>query len=217
MSRPTPDRWGLPVCAAVLTCTGCFSPNLYTTPKILDRGDVRGTVAVEAFDHGQTVPFVPAMRLRVGLGGRTEAQVGLSPQTVAGGFAFGLVQSRWFDLAVLPQLTLLAPFSGRAGGQADAIALLGVQWSDVTTLLLNGGIGHVIGSPKIPTRVGIETDPRPIYPSGVVARLGVGIQWRVGKRFSLQPEFTFQRYLGDPKVNVYAFGLGFQFGAQPYP
>ncbi|MCA9628784.1 MAG: hypothetical protein KC766_13995 [Myxococcales bacterium] len=51
--------------------------------------------------------------------------------------------------------------------------------------------------------------------SGLIARAGIGFDFRVSKRFALHPEVTFLRALNDSNWTTYVAGLGFNFGHLP--
>ena len=50
---------------------------------------------------------------------------------------------------------------------------------------------------------------------GFLGRLGGGVNIRVSKKFSIQPEVTFMRAFNDSSALFWMAGLGFNVGAQP--
>jgi hypothetical protein len=220
--------------AAVLTLCGCPNPNLYTTPRTLNKGDLQWQAAAEGFgaSFNNTVPNAN------GMGTHTETVSVATPTLPTFGIRYGVTDGFDFgarianltslaadgkirllkstvDLAVDPglQFFYLNFGSGSAGVLYLHVPLLvGVNLSETFSIVLTPGFvlgvaTATVSSDNNTTSAAVSTGP--------IARAGVGVDWRVAKKLALHPEITFMKAFGDSQELLYIFGFGFNIGAQP--
>jgi hypothetical protein len=236
-----PLRIATPALAALLLC-GCPNPNTYTTPRTLNQGDLQLQVAAEAFgaSFNQTVPnqnvgthtetasvftpVLPTVGVRYGLADGFElgARVtNLDSLSLDG--KIRLIKGT-FDLAVDPGVQgyyLSVSGSDAANQTTNSSAavfyfhvpvLLGLNLSEATSIVLSPGFTYGAATTSITS--GNNTQQAG-GATGVMGRLGAGVDIRLSKKFALHPEITFIKSFTDSEALLYLFGLGFNIGAQP--
>src|SRR5579872_1640676 len=200
--------------AAAVLC-GCPNPNTYTVPRTLDPGKVQVSLAPEAYGFSfkstttsttgpsQTttvsglVPMVPSVGVRVGvadgfeLGGRLP-----NLDTVALDGKVRLLKGP-LDLAIDPglQLLYLTASTTDSSGNSTSTALgvfyfhlpilLGWNVSDAVTLVLSPGAVYTVATGSST----ITNDAEAAGTStGIMARVGVGVDFRVSKKLAIHPD-----------------------------
>jgi hypothetical protein len=221
--------------AAVLTLCGCPNPNLYTTPRTLNKGDLQWQAAAEGFGasfqntvantngmggtHTETVsvvtPTLPTFGIRYGIADGFDFGARIANLTsLAADGKIRLLKST-VDLAVDPGLQF---FYLSINGASAAVLylhvplLVGINLSDKVSLVLTPGF--VLGVATATVVSNNDTTSAAVS-TGPIARAGVGVDWRVAKKLALHPEITFMKAFGDSQELLYIFGFGFNIGAQP--
>lgn len=211
---------------AALCLTGCPSMNTYTTARTVPQGTIQHTVALEGLGasvRGATVfvPTLPTYQLRYGLTDRIDIAGRISNLTSIGGdIKFNLLRGG-FDLSIDPgfQVTYLGAVSTSSGDSVSlGIAyinipfLLQLNFSDSFGLILTPGFTYALAYGGATSSL---SGDRGVYTSsGALARLGVGVNVRVGNMFALQPEFT-TLWNPDTEGFIFNFGIGLQIGSIP--
>jgi hypothetical protein len=224
--------------AAAALLPGCPNPDLYTTPRTLDPGAVQVQVALEGIGasynstststnaNGQPVstqvsesiflPMAPTVGVRVGVADGVEVGARIpNLDSLAGDVKVRLLKGQ-FDLAVDPGLQgfYLSVGDASLGVMYLHLPLLvGLNLSKSVTLVASPGIAYAIltGSES----GGNGSQQVAGGTSGVIGRLGFGVNLRLAKKFSIQPELTFMKAFQNDNALIYVFGLGFNIGAQP--
>lgn len=216
---------------------GCPNPNLYTTPRTLPPGAVQVQAAPEfigvAYKTGdiattgngttsttyQTqsgyLPMLPSLGVRVGLVDGLEVGARLQNfDSLAADLKVRLSKGV-FDLAVDPGLQ---GFYVNIGGSGIGVAylhlpvLLGLNVAPAVSLVASPGLVYVLETASAGSASGVEGSTTA---TGLLARLGGGVSFRVLKQLSIEPELTFMKGFSDSDVLVWVFGVGFNIGAQP--
>jgi hypothetical protein len=222
----------------VLTLSGCPNPNMYTTPRTLDPGTVQWQVAPEFIGvnyntNVQTVdangnpitvrqsesfstPMVPSFGARIGLVDGFD--LGLRLQNLdsfAADFKIRLFKSM-FDVALDPGLQgFYATVNNTSAGVVyfHVPVLLGVNFSDRVSLVLTPGFVYSVTSATATNASGATGAATA---TGVMGRLGIGLDFRITKKFAIHPELTFMKqFTGDQDLLLWVGGIGFNIGAQP--
>jgi hypothetical protein len=224
----------VPCAGALALLTGCPNPNLYTTPRTLNPGDVQVQVVPEVIGvgynqtttttTGQTTtqsasavaPMVPTAGVRVG---------------VADGFDFGARLTNLSTLSLDGKIRLikgtvdLAVDPGLQGvyyaanGDTAGIVylhvplLLGFNLSENTTIVLVPGFVYSAATATVSNGNGGVSGVSSA--TGVMGRLGLGLDVRVSKRFAIHPEVTVMHQFSDLNAYIVVGGFGFNIGAQP--
>jgi hypothetical protein len=230
-----PRLLGIIPCAGVLLLlTGCPNPNLYTTPRTLNPGDVQVQVVPEVIGvgynqttttaTGQTttqgtsavLPMVPTAGVRVG---------------VADGFDFGarltnlstlsldgkirLIKGS-VDLAVDPGLQgVYYSFNNETAGiiYFHVPLLVGFNLSENSTIVLVPGFVYAAATATVNNSNGGVNGVSSA--TGAMGRLGLGLDVRVSKKFAIHPEVTVMHQFSDLNAYIFVGGFGFNIGAQP--
>jgi hypothetical protein len=214
---------------------GCPNPNLYTTPRTLNPGDVQLQVAAEGIGatfntttttqnaDGTTttqpstasflVPMIPTVGARVA-----------NFDTLAGDAKIRLLKGT-VDLALDPglQFIYLAGISSTdSQGNAETVGagvfyfhvplLIGFNVSPTVSLIASPGFVFSVATASVDTS---DNTQEAALSSGVWGRLGFGVNIRTSKKVSIQPEITFMKDFQNDNILLYIFGLGFNIGAQP--
>jgi hypothetical protein len=228
--------------AAAFLLSGCPAPNTYTTPRTLDRGDLQWQAAVEGFGASfhQEVP-----NSNIGTHTETVSAFTLTPPTfgvrygVAEGFELGArlanldslaldgkirLLKGTFDVAVDPGLqayylsVAASDASNQSVSQNAAIfyfhvpLLLGYNFSEAVSLVLSPGFTYGLATKSITAGNNAQ---QAAGASGVMARIGLGLDVRVAKKLAIHPEVTILKSFTDSEALLYLFGFGFNIGAQP--
>jgi hypothetical protein len=90
--------------------------------------------------------------------------------------------------------------------------LLGLNVSEAVSLVLSPGFTYGAATTSITS--GSNTQ-QAAGSTGVMGRLGAGVDLRLSKKFALHPEITFLKSFTDTEALLYIFGIGFNIGAQP--
>jgi hypothetical protein len=228
-------------CAGVaLLLPGCPNPNLYTTPRTLDPGKVQFQVAPEAFGatFNQTttnnstnppttqtnsesflLPAVPTIGIRAGIVDGFELGARLPNFDSLGLDGKIRLVKGSIDLAVDPGVQFYY-FSVSSNGNGVGLGvfylhvplLVGFNVSKAVTLVASPGFVYALASASASSGSNTQAVAGT---TGVMGRIGIGVNVRASKRFSVQPELTFMKAFQDTDALMYMFGLGFNIGAQP--
>ena len=203
---------------------GCPNPSTYGTPRTLPAGQDQHTIAVEAIyvnsqpggrgtareDGG--LPMSPSYHYRRGLtdtvdlGARATNLSGLGAD-VKWNFVRGSI-----DLAIDPgvQWAYVPIGHGFSAFYLHAPVLVGLNVTRRITLVLTPGAMFAVETGSPPPGHSVVRN------GGALARLGVGVNLRLGARLALMPEATAMRALNDSGGIVVVAGLGIKLGAQPF-
>jgi hypothetical protein len=231
-------RWGC-ACAGIATAlSGCPNPNTYTTPRTLDPGKVQWQLAPEVIgltykaSNGSTDangnpiktnvsaawPMIPTFGMRIGVANGWEIGLRLPNGEPFGGDVKIRLRKGSFDVALDPGVQAYYASTNGTGFAAfylHAPILLGINFSEKVSLVLSPGLAYAASSAS-----GSALTPQGAAGAstaeGLMARLGVGFDFRVGQRFSLHPEVTVMRqFTGGEDLLLCVGGLGLNFGARP--
>jgi hypothetical protein len=92
--------------------------------------------------------------------------------------------------------------------------LVGLNLSKAVSLVASPGFAYAIATTTLDDGNGNNTQ-QVAGTSGIMGRLGLGVNVRLSKKFSIQPELTFMKAFQNTDALMYVFGLGFNIGAQP--
>ncbi len=223
--------WGL-----FLALSGCPNPNTYTTPRTLDPGTVQSQVAGEGMgvdykvSHGSTdssgnpiktdvlagLPMLPTLGVRFGVAEGLEIGLRLpNGEPFAIDTKIRLLKGP-LDVALDPGLQLyLASVNNNsfAALYLHAPVLLGFNLSRNVSLVLSPGLAYAENTGTNVYATGVAGSSTA---AGFMARLGVGFDFRVNRRFAVHPEVTLMRqFTGSEDLLLCVGGIGFNFGAQP--
>jgi hypothetical protein len=218
---------------ASLTLLGCPNPNTYGTPRTIPPGSGQHTLAVEGLyvngrapvvDAGATTiqrvddgfPMAPTYQYRHGVADTVDFGIRVTNLSGFGAdvkwnFVRGVV-----DLALDPGAQWVYLASSRTGELnaffLHAPLLVGVNVTRRVAIVVTPGAVVALEagrSTPAPTRGAIVTS------GGVLARLGLGVNVRVGRLFAMMPEVTAMRAFNDTQGVIVVGGLGLKMGAQP--
>jgi hypothetical protein len=220
----------------VLALSGCPNPNTYTTPRTLDPGTVQWQVAAEGIgvdykvSNGSTdskgnpvktdvlagLPTIPTFGVRFGAAEGLEIGLRLpNGEPFAADTKIRLLKGP-FDVALDPGTQL---YMGSANGNAFAVVyvhapvLLGFNFSQNVSFVLSPGLAYANNAASNVVATGVAGASTA---AGFMARLGVGFDFRVSRRFAVQPEVTLMRqFTGSEDLLLCVGGIGFNFGTQP--
>lgn len=210
--------------AAAPLVAGCPNPNTYGTPRTLNPGKVQHTIALEGVGvlgapdpvPNFVLPTLPTYQLRVGVADGFDIGVRAAQLSSLGAdFKWNFLRSA-VDLAIDPGFQVGAI---SAGGNTVAVfyghmpLLVGFNVTDWFTIHLTPGLLFVAATSSV-DNPGQGADAF-ASASGVAARGGLGLQFRVSDGFAVTPEFTLMRGFGDGEGFLVNAGLGFSFGAMP--
>jgi hypothetical protein len=168
-------------------------------------------------------PLTPTVGLRAGLADGIELGVRApNLDSIAGDLKLRLVKGT-IDVAVDPGLQTLPIFFSvkDSNGNETSVyvvyfhvpVLVGINLSKSTSIVLSPGFVYSL------TSVGVNTSGSAFSAiagvGGVLGRFGGGLNIRVSKKFSIQPEVNFMRAFDDTSALFWVAGLGFNLGAQP--
>jgi hypothetical protein len=237
-----PLRIAAPVATVLFLC-GCPNPNAYTTPRTLNAGDLQWQIAAEGWGatinetvqnpggvgvHTESAsiltPTVPSFGIRYGVVDGFDLGVRLSNlDSLSVDGKIRLLKST-LDLAVDPGLqAFYLPVSGSDASNQTVSSnagifyfhlpvLVGINLSEKFSIVLSPGVTYVVAT----TTIASGTDQQQAAAStGLMARGGLGFDWRLTKKFAIHPEFTVLKSFGDNDALMYLFGIGFNIGAQP--
>jgi len=206
----------------VLACVSCTAQNVYTTPRTVGDDRSQWTAAPEMVftTLGRKPPCVrdddfdacpirekvfPAMQFshRVGIGERFEIGV-FFPNGVGADLKWHALHAGPFDLALMPRVSFAARTLRSREPPDDSLAFSGMFVQ--MPILASIEVG----------RVTFVVSPGPVelldFTGRIThgARVGFGIQWRVGERLAIHPEITMtDEYAGRAELNAGTLGLGF--------
>jgi hypothetical protein len=232
--------WGrVSACAGLaglaLLSTGCPNPNTYGTPRTTPVGRVQHTIAAEGVNYrlqdspqqggeraSVTFPTFPTYQLRVGVADRVDigARI-MNFSSIGADVKWNFLKTDAFDMAIVPGFQLFH-LSGTTAGTTEgytqiyghAPLVLGINVADEVSIVPTLGVTYGYNSASF------VTDDRSAASSidGVILRAGLGVNFRVMPKFALHPEVTMLEFLNaadEPKVRLFIFGLGFNFGNLP--
>jgi hypothetical protein len=230
--------------AAVVCLCGCPNPNTYTTPRTLNQGALQFQVAAEAWgasfnqpvlnsngvgSHTETAtvftPILPTLGIRYGLADGFELGARVANlDSLAADLKVRLLKST-IDLAVDPGLQFYyLPVSSTSDASNQTVSenaavfyfhlpvLLGVNLSENVSIVLSPGVTYAVASTTVNAGNNVQ---QAAGSTGLMAGGGLGLDWRLTKKFALHPELTLLKSFGDNDILMYLFGIGFNFGAQP--
>lgn len=221
--------------ALAVLCTGCPNPNTYGTPRTTPVGKISHTVAAEGFRYGvdttkqggtddsATLPNAPTYQLRVGVLDTLDVGARLSNLTSFGAdVKWNFVKSDVFDMAIDPafQVFHIGASTDNATSSftevfVHAPLIFGINVSDAVTIVPTAGITYGHSSATASNGTGASAAASI---DGIMARGGLGFNFRISPKFAMQPEVTYLKYLNkdtDPSISWVIFGLGFNFGSLP--
>jgi hypothetical protein len=222
-----------------LLASGCPNPNIYGSPRTLPAGKVSHTIAVEgvgyhftrrdAYVEQEGLPRTasaatlvpPSYSLRVGIADRFDfgfraANMSSLGVDIKGNF----LRSEVLDLALDP----FVQWSFLGGVDTTHVhlpLLVGFNASPKITVLLTPGMMYGVSSFKYANDADLSELKQLMGTNGFYARLGLGLDARLSKKFAIHPEITVLKALNPPTDSVfestlmYTFGFGFVLGAQP--
>lgn len=219
---------------AGLVCTACPNPNNYTTPRTAPPGKVTHSIAAEYWGYSTTgsddtdlsggVPTFPTYSLRVGIadgfeiGGRVANMSSLGAD-----FKWNFLKSDSVDVAIDPGFQWFSLRIDASNGDESASSttsvvhlhapvLVGFNFSETVSLVASPGVTYSWVSADVETR---EERDAASTTDGLMARLGVGFDFRISPRFAIHPQVTFLRTFEDNAALIYMAGIGFNFGNLP--
>jgi len=250
MRRHLPLRIAATMAAGTFLC-GCPNPNLYTTPRTLNPGDIQVQIAAEGIgaSYNQTttspnpngtgtvtqttsasfaLPMVPTAGIRFGLADGLELGARVANfDTLAGDLKVRLLKGS-LDLAVDPGLQFIylgSISSTDSAGNSTSVSagvvyfhvplLVGFNVSPTVSLIATPGFVYALSTASVNASSSTSSSTQAALSSGVMGRLGFGVNIRTSKKLSIQPEITFMKDFQNDEVLFYIFGLGFNIGAQP--
>jgi len=218
---------------------GCPNPQTYGVPRTTPSGKIQHTVALEGFHaaannstvvanpsggtttrnqtESLTLPLLPTYQLRVGVADRVDIGARVTNLSALGGdVKWNFMKSESVDLAINPGLQFNY-FS--AGGSSIFFfyghlpLMVGFNFGESATLIGTGGLVFAYGSA---TAADGDRATTSTGSGGTVgARFGLGMQFRVSKKFALHPEITAMKFFENNELLWITFGLGFNFGNLP--
>ena len=90
--------------------------------------------------------------------------------------------------------------------------LVGFNVSPTVSLVASPGFVYAVTTANVSSS---NQTQEATLSSGILGRLGFGVNIRTSKRLSIQPEITFMKAFQNTDALLYIFGLGFNIGAQP--
>jgi hypothetical protein len=224
--RTTISARSLTTLVAILAplCAGCPNANTYGTPRTVPRGEIQHSVAVEGFGWALPgnsgigasgfLPTLPTYTFRVGVHDRIDIGARVSNLTSIGvDGKFNFIKGV-FDLAIDPgvQAFYFPSTAGSAGiFYFHAPILLGVNPTDWFSIVLTPGIVGAVATSSINGGSGRDSVSTA---SGVLARVGLGFDFRISQGFAIHPEVTMMRSF-DTEGLLFNAGVGFNFGKLP--
>lgn len=91
--------------------------------------------------------------------------------------------------------------------------LVGLNVSKSVSIVASPGFVYALTSASVTSGGNTSTVTGGV--SGFLGRLGAGVNFRVSKKFSVQPELTFMRAFDSSSALMWMGGVGFNIGAQP--
>jgi|HubBroStandDraft_2_1064218.scaffolds.fasta_scaffold52646_2 hypothetical protein len=228
------------VAALTPLLVGCPSPSLYTTPRTLDPGALQLQLSIEGFGavfqqttqtanaNGTTTsqratvsmltPTPPTVGIRYGVADGFEVGARVADfSTLAGDAKFRLLKGT-IDLAVDPGMQVI----DLAGGITTATGgvfyfnlpvLLGINLSEALSLVWSPGVVYCAATQNLDDST-YHTQAA-FVSSGLLARLGLGLNIRTSPTQSMQPEITVMKSFQGDESLMYFFGFGYIYGSQP--
>jgi hypothetical protein len=96
-----------------------------------------------------------------------------------------------------------------------APVLLGINLSENVSLVLSPGVTYGYASTSVTSSSTNSTTQQAAGSTGIMARGGLGVDVRFGKKFALHPEITFLKGFQDDEALLYIVGIGLNIGPQP--
>jgi hypothetical protein len=218
----------------ILNLTGCPNPNTYGTPRTTPPGRVSHSIAVEAIGaHGGggsiDLPTGPTYTLRVGATDNFDVGFRVANMSTLGADAkFNFLKGA-FDIAIDPGVQAFYYSVGTSSSDGTSAKtslsgaylhlplLFGANLSESVTLVPTIGIMYGIASSSSTVSSPDENESvKASGNTGLIGRLGLGANFRLGQSFAMQPEVTVMKSFKQGAEGVlYLAGLGFNFGALP--
>jgi hypothetical protein len=217
-------------CAAALGCAGCTGHALFTTPRTVTE-QTGQTILAPAFSFPtkhrpsnclESAPTCEDTSLQVQLPGVHAAyRYGIAERVEIGVYGgidsygadvkWNAVRTRFFDLALLPRLSVVVLGLRSYRPPPNEYAFSGNILHLPVLLGLNLGPVTLVASPG--AAVVLDWLGR----FTLAARAGGGVQVRVASWLAIQPEVDFTADVAGPSaVNVATVGIGFAFPTAPY-
>jgi hypothetical protein len=211
---------------AALVCTGCPNPQTYGTPRTTPAGKLSHSVAVEAIgisatdgetdeEVSATAPNLPTYTLRIGLADQLDMGVrAANMSSIGADLKWNFIKSEVFDMAIDPGFQFASLTVGEVSTTliySHVPLLLGINAGETLTIVPTVGVSHGFATTSVAQDSASGS-------TGLMARFGLGLDIRVGKRFALHPEFTALKIVDDESGDeglIYFMGLGFNFGNLP--
>jgi hypothetical protein len=221
--------------AIAALCTGCPNPNTYGTPRTTPAGKISHSLAAEAWGASVTdfdgdsvgagpYPTAPTYTLRVGLADTVDIGARISNlSSIGADVKWNFIKSDGFDMAIDPSFQLFH-FSVSAGSSSSSLTavylnaplMFGINLGESVSIVPTLGVTYGFASADVETE---DASDSASGTSGLMARPGLGFDFRISPRFAIHPEITMLRTLtgdGDESTTMYMFGLGFNFGNLPH-
>jgi hypothetical protein len=227
--------------AGALVLSGCPNPNTYGTPRTTPAGKLSHTIAAEGLgykvktgctpgtcpvEESGSVPLPPTYQLRVGLMDQLDLGARVANMTSLGlDIKWNFLKSEVFDVAIDPGFQFFQvsattlDSSGRSVSASTNVVylhgplLLGLNAGKMFSVVLTPGVTYGLLSADINSSEGVGAAQTT---SGLLGRLGIGLDFRIFDSFAIHPEVTFMKSFDDSSDNLlYIFGLGFNFGHLP--
>jgi hypothetical protein len=212
---------------AGLVCTACPNPNTFTTARTVPVGEVSHSLSIETIgyfpsdeavpDEGETevyntiLPTPPSYTARIGVAEQAEVGLHFSHlSSIGADFKWNPVRSEAFDLAIDPG----GNFGFIAGGGSSAFlyylqlpVLLDLNLSPSTSIVFSPGMAYYGATGSVDSDFASD--------GVVLARVGLGFDFRTSKKFAVHPEVTVMLPLEDEFGMMFLGGIGFNFGSLP--
>lgn len=226
---------------ALTLLPGCPNPNLYTTPRTLDPGQVQwqlapevigatynatttttttnangtSTITSQSSPQSFVLPMVPTFGARVGVADGFELGARLQNfDSLALDGKIRLLKGS-FDVALDPGLQGFYINVNNVGAGVVYMhlpVLLGVNLSKTVSIVASPGIVYAVATASDSGSTGATGAATA---AGLFGRFGLGLDIRTSKHFAIHPEVTVMREFQDVDATLWVAGLGFNFGAQP--
>jgi hypothetical protein len=222
---------GLTVLGA-LSLTGCPNPNTYATPRTAGSGRINHSIAIESWGFSfkdsaggtvsATLPTLPTYSLHIGLGEEFEIGGRIANMSSLGAdLKWNPIRSRGFDAAIDPSFQYFQISTSDGSGTDTALSvsyfhlpvLLGFNLAKSVTLVATPGVSYGLASASASANSSDRSQASGT--TGALARFGIGASFRISPGFALHPEVTLLHSFRTGSVNLYMFGLGFNFGGMP--
>jgi hypothetical protein len=221
----------LSVVAASTALLGCPNPNTYGTPRTIPAGKDQHTIAAEGIyataksnvdaagnrtSASVGLPMFPTYQYRRGIADEVDFGVRVANLSSLGGDVKWNFVKGDVDIAIDPGLQWFGVFTNNGSVNLfyfHGPLLVGINASDDVAVVLTPGFVYALAVGSISNSSG---QSGVFSGGGALARLGLGLNLRLGKTFAIMPEVTAMKGFNDAESLLLVGGLGFKIGAQPY-